>query len=59
VGLSAITDFAFSKVTDLLSDDTPIIIESVLPPSKLERELKHASEVFDNAAQSYLERNWG
>jgi len=46
---------AFAKIVGDISDDTPIIIESVVKEHQLPQELTLVSEIFANAFQEVLE----
>jgi len=59
VPISAASEFAFSKVIDLLNQDTPIIIESVVREDEIESELIRVVGVFEGAIRELCSKDWG
>jgi hypothetical protein len=50
VHISAALEFAFAKIVDLLPDNAPLIIESVVPETQLSKEFERARRMFtDNS----------
>ncbi len=49
--LGATTRQAFARVAHLIPADCPLIIESIIPPESIERELDAVSALFDTVAQ--------